>query len=54
MFEFAINSELENIQYSADLSVVVQQIFSCLFGNPDGLKGRQTIKTIKLIIEKKK
>ncbi|KKN16992.1 hypothetical protein LCGC14_0970300 [marine sediment metagenome] len=38
MFKFAIEGMLENIPYSADLSVVVQQIVSCLYGNPGGLE----------------
>ncbi|MHA1195952.1 MAG: DEAD/DEAH box helicase [Promethearchaeota archaeon] len=37
MFELAINGKLENKKYSPDLSVVIQQIFSCLFANPSGL-----------------
>ncbi len=38
MFKFAIDGILENIPYSADLSVVVQQIISCLYSNPGGLQ----------------
>ena len=38
MFKFAIEGILEKIPYSIDLSVVVQQIFSCLFANPGGLQ----------------
>ncbi len=37
MFSIANKGDLESKPYSADLSVVVQQIFSSLFANPEGL-----------------
>ena len=44
MFRIAIEGYLETIQYSQDLSVVVQQIFSSLYANPKGLESDYFIK----------
>ncbi|RKY04645.1 hypothetical protein DRP77_03305 [Candidatus Poribacteria bacterium] len=38
MFEAARRGEIERSQYTPDPSVVVQQIFSILYGNPSGVK----------------
>jgi len=38
MFRIAIEGYVEPVKYSPDLSVVVQQIFSSLYGNPNGLE----------------
>jgi ATP-dependent Lhr-like helicase len=39
MFRVAIEGYVETVKYSQDLSVVVQQIFSSLYANPNGLEG---------------
>lgn len=38
MFKVAIEGFVEPVEYSPDLSVVVQQIFSSLYANPSGLE----------------
>ena len=38
MFRVAIEGYVEHVEYSQDLSVVVQQIFSSLYANPSGLE----------------
>ncbi|AGB05083.1 Lhr-like helicase [Aciduliprofundum sp. MAR08-339] len=38
MFKVAIEGLVEPVEYSPDLSVVVQQIFSSLYANPSGLE----------------
>jgi len=38
MFRVAIEGHVESVKYSPDLSVVVQQIFSSLYANPNGLE----------------
>lgn len=38
MFRVAIEGYMEPVEYSQDLSVVVQQIFSSLYANPNGLE----------------
>ena len=38
MFRVAIEGYIEHVEYSQDLSVVVQQIFSSLYANPSGLE----------------
>ena len=38
MFRIAIEGYVEPVEYSQDLSVVVQQIFSSLYANPNGLE----------------
>lgn len=38
MFEIAQNNELEDVDYNADLSVAIQQIFSCLYQNVTGME----------------
>jgi len=38
MFKSAIEGQIETFEYSPDLSVVVQQIFSSLYANPQGLE----------------
>ncbi|MDF2955698.1 MAG: Lhr-like helicase [Candidatus Alkanophagales archaeon MCA70_species_2] len=38
MFRVAIEGYVEPVEYSQDLSVVVQQIFSSLYANPSGLE----------------
>ena len=38
MFRVAIEGYVEPVEYSQDLSVVVQQIFSSLYANPNGLE----------------
>jgi len=37
LFELAKTGSIEDEPYSADLSVVIQQMFSCLYQNPGGL-----------------
>jgi len=44
MFKIAIEGYVESVKYSPDLSVVVQQIFSSLYGNPNGLENVYFIK----------
>ena len=38
MFKIAMEGYVEPVEYSPDLSVVVQQIFSLLYANPNGLE----------------
>jgi len=38
MFKIAEEGYIEPVEYSPDLSVVVQQVFSSLYANPNGLK----------------
>ncbi|MCD6177488.1 MAG: DEAD/DEAH box helicase [Candidatus Cloacimonetes bacterium] len=44
MFKAAIEGHLEHVEYSSDLSVVVQQIFSSLYANPNGLENNYFVK----------
>ena len=37
MFRIAIGGKIEQFRYSPDLSVVVQQVFSLLYGTPNGI-----------------
>lgn len=43
MFRIATEGYVEPVEYSQDLSVVVQQIFSSLYANPSGLEGSYLI-----------
>lgn len=44
MFKLATEGNIEQVKYSQDLSVVVQQIFSSLYANPKGLESNYFIK----------
>jgi len=44
MFKIAIEGYIEPVEYSRDLSVVIQQIFSSLYANPNGLKENYFLK----------
>ncbi|KPL82169.1 hypothetical protein SE15_13910 [Thermanaerothrix daxensis] len=53
MFNAAISGELPNENYEPDISVVVQQIFSFLYQNPNGVDEESILELLSLLCSEK-